>query len=354
MNTKLDYTLESPVERRQLVEQILRENPNPNAKYLEILADYMILCMEKKEKKEKKILTENRMTTVNKRETSFEGLTSKLENGEDGIYNLIANDKNIIFSPAVCISEKDVREIEPLRELREAIQTVEAQIAGATGKRLFALKKTLIQMRQDQYVIKNAYIKPIFFLKTMRNFGKIDFSENITIAEDGTVQSDGIISLFNPDHVSAVICNYSNLKEDTYSMLNSDARWLLHDLENLTETALADFPLYKTIIILKIDGCTNLEIQATIEAEYGIKHSLEYISSLYRNKIPKLIADCAQEEYIIWYYSNKEKGKWKKCSRCGETKLAHNRFFSKNKTSKDGYYSICKCCRNAKTKDKKK
>ena len=107
MNTKLDYTLESPVERRQLVEQILQENPNPNARYLEILADYMILCMEKKEKREKKILTENRMITVNKRETSFEGLTSKLENGEDGIYNLIANDKNIIFSPAVCISEKD-------------------------------------------------------------------------------------------------------------------------------------------------------------------------------------------------------------------------------------------------------
>jgi hypothetical protein len=49
--------------------------------------------MEKQEKKEKKILTENRMATVNKRECSFEGLVSQLENGEDGIYNLISNDK---------------------------------------------------------------------------------------------------------------------------------------------------------------------------------------------------------------------------------------------------------------------
>jgi hypothetical protein len=32
--------------------------------------------MEKEEKKEKKILTDNRMTTVNKRETSFEGLVT--------------------------------------------------------------------------------------------------------------------------------------------------------------------------------------------------------------------------------------------------------------------------------------
>ena len=44
------------------------------------------------------MLTENRMMTVNKRETSFECLVSQLENGEDGIYNLISeNNKNTIF-----------------------------------------------------------------------------------------------------------------------------------------------------------------------------------------------------------------------------------------------------------------
>jgi len=54
--------------------------------------------MEKQEKKERKLLTENRMTTVNKRETSYEGLVSQLENGEDGIYNLLGdNNKNVIF-----------------------------------------------------------------------------------------------------------------------------------------------------------------------------------------------------------------------------------------------------------------
>lgn len=48
---KLDYTIESPEERRELVAKILEENPHPNEKYLEILADYLILCMEKQEKK---------------------------------------------------------------------------------------------------------------------------------------------------------------------------------------------------------------------------------------------------------------------------------------------------------------
>lgn len=71
MLLKLDYTIDSPEERKALVEKILEENPDYN---LEALADYLILCMEKKEKKEKKFLTDNRMLTVNKRETSFEGL----------------------------------------------------------------------------------------------------------------------------------------------------------------------------------------------------------------------------------------------------------------------------------------
>ena len=93
------------------MEQILAENPDPNDKYLEILADYLILCMEKQEKKERKILTENRMMTVNKRETSFEGLVSQLENGEDGIYNMITNNKNTIFQPKVMITKQDVEEI---------------------------------------------------------------------------------------------------------------------------------------------------------------------------------------------------------------------------------------------------
>ena len=92
----------------------------------------------------------------------------------------------------------------------------------------------------------------------------------------------------------------------------------------------------------------NQDIQQKLYEDYGIKHSVEYISSLWRNKIPKLIAEAAEKRWLIWHYTEEEKGKWKKCSRCGQIKLAHPKFFSKNKSSKDGYYSICKCCRNKK------
>ena len=94
----------------------------------------------------------------------------------------------------------------------------------------------------------------------------------------------------------------------------------------------------------------NIEIQDELVKNFGIKHSLEYISSLWRKKIPNLIASAAEDEVLDWYYLNEEKGKYKRCSRCGQIKLAHNKYFSKNKTSKDGFYSICKQCRNKKKK----
>ena len=79
------------------MEQIIAETPHLTEQYLEYLADYLVLAMEKQERKQKKILTENRMVTINKRETSFEGLVSQFENGEDGVYNLMTENKNIIF-----------------------------------------------------------------------------------------------------------------------------------------------------------------------------------------------------------------------------------------------------------------
>lgn len=41
--------------------------------------------MTPEEKKNKLILTDNRMITINKRETSMQQITDSLENGEDGL-----------------------------------------------------------------------------------------------------------------------------------------------------------------------------------------------------------------------------------------------------------------------------
>ena len=356
---KLDYTLETPQERNKLVKLIVAETPPEQLtnRYLEILTDYIIFAMDKEERKERKILTDNRMVTVNKRETSFQGLVGKLENGEDGIYNIITNDKNIIFTPKVSITQKDLEEIPELKQLKEAMEIVEQQEKVARGKKKYLLKKQLIEMRKDQYVIKSSYRKPIYCMNLIKSFSQMDLGEKFYIDkvyEDGElisadIKSTGKITFLNPAHVSAILCNYSKLKEDAYGRFENDSYYLMEDLDDLIECTLRDdYPLYYDLLIYKIDGKQNVEIQELLYEKYNIKHSLEYISSLWRNKIPKLIAEKAQEKALIWYYTEIEKGQWKKCTRCGQIKLAHNKFFSKNKTSKDGFYSICKCCRNKK------
>ena len=309
--------------------------------------------MEKQERKERKILTDNRMMTVNKRECSFEGLVSQLENGEDGIYNLITDNKNQIFQPKVTITKKDLDEIQPLRQLREAINVWEAKLKVTEGKDAFVIKKALIEMRKDQYVIKNAYRRPIVPNKLTR-------STHVTMLPDETSSFDEEgypipkgVSLLNPVVCSAILCNYSRLKEDSYDRFEGDLYYLMLDFDEIADKALKEYPLYEKIVECKVDGLQNTQIQEILQMEFGIKHSLEYISSLWRKKIPKLIASQAEDEYLYWYYLNIEKGKYKKCSRCGQVKLAHNKYFSKNKTSRDGFYSICKKCRNSKNKTKK-
>lgn len=351
---KMDYSLETAEERNEKVKEIIANTPPEKLTplYLSKMADYLVTPITKQEKKERKILTDNRLVTIKKkRETSYEGLITKLEQGENGLYNLIRNDKNIILSPKKEITQKDLETIPGLKELRDAIKEVKAAAAKATGKKKYLLTKQAIDMMQDQYVLKNSFRQPIYSKNTIKSLAKVNLDEHIYIGEDGEPYSDARINLFTPAHVVALLCNYSALKEETWDNFNSDIRWLLLDLEKIIDKALKDkFPMYYDLLIYKIDGKQNIEIQELLYQDYGIKHSVEYISSLWRKKIPKLICEQAKKDWIEWHYTIEEKGKWKRCSRCGQIKLAHNYFFSKNSTSKDKFYSICKECRNKKKK----
>lgn len=345
---KLDYTLETPEERKQLVEKILEETTDPSPSYLEILADYLILCMEKQEKRERKIVTENRQTTISKREMSFEGLVSQFENGEDGVYNLMTRDKNIIFQPKVKkITKQEIEEIEPLRNLCQAIELWEAALKRTTGKDAYTIKKALIEMRKDQYVIRNAYNPPINIMKIMRGKYYPTLESDVTFDKDGYCVPHGV-SCIDVRICEATLCNYQKLKNAAEGNFESDIWAFMYDFDNLLDKALKDYPMYKRIVEYKIAGYQNEQIQKMLQQEFNTTHTVEYISSLWRNKIPKLIASTAEDEYLDWYYLDQEKGKYKKCSRCGQIKLAHGKYFSKNKTSKDGWYSLCKCCRNKK------
>lgn len=341
MKIKLDYKIENIDDRLKEVEELCEENGYKTIledeeeltnRNLEQMADYLVFQMEKDEKKERKILTPNRMVTVNKRETSFEGIVSKFEKNPDGVYGIMSDDKNVIMTPKVTITPKDLREIPFLQQVRDAIEKLKL-----IPKRNYIVQQAIIELSQSQYIIKNAYLKPMN-------------AKNVQPPGKTIIAWDEKLDLKNWNSVSAFLQNYSKLKTSSCEQFESDMYWILLHFEDLADAALKEKePMLYDIMVDKVENLQNLEIQKRLEEKYGKTYSVEYISSLFNNKIPKLIADQAEEEALLHHYTFVEKGNWKKCNRCGQVKLLHSRFFSKNSSSsKNGFYSICKCCRNKK------
>ena len=359
---KLDYTLQTPEERNELVKKIIANTPPEKLtkKYLEAMGKYIVLAF-KEDIAEHRILTESRWnSTIKVREVSLEGLSASFENkysdggknnsAEDYVYNLvIENDKNVILTQKTKITQEDIDTIPGLKELMQEIKRLENEVFPlAQGKAKYSVKQNIIALYRDTYVLKTSYTGHINCVNSVKTANRLDIYEDITIDKDGGLQVNSNLSLLIPKHVSALLCNYSKLKENAYGHFTSDIYYMMMTLDELVEEALADYPLYKALLIFKIDGLQNIEIQRKLEELFDTRYSVEYISSLWRNKIPKLIAETAEKRWLVWHYTEEEQGNWKKCSRCGQIKLAHPKFFSKNKSSKDGYYSICKCCRNKK------
>lgn len=342
-----DFTLQTSLERKEYIENLLKTQEHWTEKDLEAMGDYLVFCMDKEERKRKQILTANRMVTINKRETSFEGLAEKFENGEDSVYNMATKTKHQLLQPKAKITEWDIENLPGMRQTLESIEYWRTLVPKLEGRDKFVAKQALIEFRKQQYLIKSDYICQIH---STPNYEKpyTELPVEEWVDANGNVAYEGV-SLCNPKVCSAIFVNYSRLKQAGLENLNSDIYYLMDEFDEVSAAALADYPLYDKIAQLKIDGVQNIDIQKALEEEFGISHSLEYISSLWRKKIPNLVASEAEDRFLDWYYLVVEKGSYKTCSRCGKIKLAHNKYFSKNSTSKDGFYSICKDCRNHKT-----
>ena len=125
---RLDYSLTTSEERTAYIDKILREGGPTSTKWLEIYSNYILEAQSKEEKQKKEILTENRLITINKNETSYEGLALKFENGEDGLSSILRpSDKNVLLARKEPISEQDMKEIPGLQELQKNIEAATEQ-----------------------------------------------------------------------------------------------------------------------------------------------------------------------------------------------------------------------------------
>jgi hypothetical protein len=72
------------------------------------------------------------MVTINKRETSFEGILDKLE-FEDSIYSFVDENKQTILTPKISITKQDLEDIPILKDLKADIAKIEAAAKTARG-----------------------------------------------------------------------------------------------------------------------------------------------------------------------------------------------------------------------------
>jgi 2,4-dienoyl-CoA reductase-like NADH-dependent reductase (Old Yellow Enzyme family) len=64
---------------------------------------------------------------------------------------------------------------------------------------------------------------------------------------------------------SAILCNYSKLKQDSYGQFDNDLYYLMEAFDDVSEKALKDYPLYVRLIECKVDGLQNIQIQEVLE-----------------------------------------------------------------------------------------
>ena len=263
---------------------------------------------------------------------------------------MITENRHVIFQPKVTITKQDLEDIPALRQLRDSIDYWEKRIKTSAGKEAYTIKRTLIDLRKDQYIIKNSYRGPIVPNKITRSPFSLPIEENFMgFSEKGTPLFKGV-SLTDPKTCSAILCNYSALKQDSWDQFNGDIWYLMQDFDTCCDQALRSNALYERIAECKIDGLSSQEIQAIIKKEFNKDYTTETISQIWRHKIPKEIASAAEDNWLYWYYThhgNIEEN-FKTCNRCGQTKIRHPKYFTVNRTSKDGFYSLCKECRRRK------
>lgn len=149
---QLDYSLSTPEERIECVNKLLASTPRHKITkgYLSYMSDYILFIADRNQtkhekKQEKPIITKNREVTVNKRQISYEEIVSNLENGEDGIYALMSDNKNQILDPKDPLSALDYEQIPELQEHLDLINRLKKSFASATGLRKYQLKKAMIE-----------------------------------------------------------------------------------------------------------------------------------------------------------------------------------------------------------------
>lgn len=388
---QLDFNLYSSQEREAYVEEYLKNNPNKNfsSTDLETIANYILYGKDKDtgesivDRKEVQIKTKYNSYAKKEPESLDELIESPTF--DERIFNTERNRYKVI-KPKID-REKD-KDIPGIQELWRAIDRYQYIIDVNTGKindpdapkltslQLYKFKHMVIDMRRQQFYLKDM-AKPticMFGTSARKVYQSEDTSlpwdlenSNFSIAPLGVLigkdskfyspkdyrgpnytyntEAKFIIDFRNSDHIYYLLENYEDLRISADNKPESTIGFLLDTLDFYTARAKLSEPK-KIILEYKKHKLHNEVIKSRLEKDFGLTHSANYISTIWKQKICKEIADAAKLHYD--YYLNREKPfAWKKCSQCDQIKLKDTREFMRKSRSSDGLASKCKECDKA-------
>lgn len=393
----LDFSIPTSTGRRNYIEEYIKDNSNKKFSNsdLETIANYILYGKDEDsgtsivDRKEVQIKT--KYNSYSKKEPeSLDELIESLT-FDERIFN---RDKNRYKNIKPKIDREKDSDVPGIKELWKTIDQYQYIIDANTGKindpnakklssvQLYKIKHMVIDLRRHQFYLRDTVKPTICAFGT--NVRKVPQIENNSIPwdlenSDFSIAPLGVLigkdeKFFNPkeyrgpeytynmkakyiidfrnfEHIYYLLENYEDLKISTVNKPESTIGFLLDTLDFYIEKAnLSDSK--KVILNYKKNRIQNEIIKKKLEKDFGLTHSANYISTIWKQKICKEIADTAQLHYD--YYLNREKPfKWKKCNQCGKIKLKDTREFMRKSRSSDGLASRCKeCDRENRRKDK--
>lgn len=397
----LNYDIYSDQDRVKEINKILDNlNSTPSNSDLELMANYILYgkdenntnAIQRKETYEEK----KRYNSFKKASEKVESLDAIMDNPMMDQIGFKAMDEKYVYKkikPSIKRPKfnKEGQIIDPgdsqipgMEQLWEAIDRLQKIINIADGKippdenpiitdsyKLYKMRHQLIELRRDQYYLKDLFAPTIKFLnckptppqlidwdndsfywiskeewekKVNSSYIKVSKNPNdYEWREDGMVKwvvRHHIFDWENPTHIKYLIDNYSAIWQMAYDQPYSDARILIMDFDRYQ--TMADLsPLRQHILNRKIDKWTYLNILRELDKEWNIQYNENHICTIVTTEIPQKIAKIARRNRLLLETPIEER---KTCTICKRALPKDYLFFGKNSGRRDGFSSSCKEC----------
>lgn len=390
MRFKLDFSLKTSQERLNYLKDTV-DFTQLTKKDIETCTDYVLYGKDPDKDNtsvvdRKEVYIKTRYKSYSKTEpVSLEMLMESPTFDE----SMLKKEKNIYKKIKPSIDREKCKDIPGMKELWEAIDKLDRQLKLAKGevepeegetipqydsKQLYHLNHQLIELRNQQYMLKDSAFPEMTAAKNYGSFyvSPIEKEMNYPVFPCGTMRSEHdrdfvnptlsrrefkanveeeieelkkahkpYISFLDKEHVYQLCLNYYQIKEQAEKNPDSPLNNLLWTLDFYIEKAnLSEQQML--IVEAKKHGLLNKEICELLMEKMGIYHQENYISTIW-NKVCQLICNAADLNYDEWCCKD-YKPAWKKCNCCGQLMLRDPRNFVRKAKAQDGLTNRCKKC----------